>query len=98
MLGAVLREPDRRPKTLSNSAVVLAGGRRIGARAKSLLPTYDVFDEKRYFAAGTSREPVIVEGLDARLGLAVCEDTWSDQVPYGFDPVSELASAGVSRM
>lgn len=96
VLGAVLGEPGGRPKALTNSAVVLANGRRIGARAKSLLPTYDVFDENRYFQPGTSREPVVVEGLQARLGLAVCEDTWCDQVPYAFDPVSELAAAGAT--
>jgi NAD+ synthetase len=94
VLGAVLREPEGRPKALTNSAVVLADGRRFASRAKSLLPTYDVFDEKRYFAAGTNREPVNLEALSLRLGLAVCEDTWNDRVPYGFDPLSELAAAG----
>lgn len=94
VLGAVLREPEGRPKALTNSAVVLAGGRRFASRAKSLLPTYDVFDEKRYFAPGTSREPVALDTL--RLGLAVCEDTWNDRVPYEFDPLAELAAAGAS--
>ena len=96
VLGAVLSEPGSLPKALTNSAVVLAHGKRVAARAKSLLPTYDVFDEKRYFASGPSREPVSVEGLDARLGLAVCEDTWSERIAYGFDPVSELAAAGAT--
>ncbi len=96
VLGAVLREPEGRPKALTNSAVVLAGGRRIGDRAKSLLPTYDVFDEKRYFAPGANREPVTAPQLGARLGLAVCEDTWSERIPYEFDPISELAAAGAT--
>jgi NAD+ synthase (glutamine-hydrolysing) len=96
VLGAVLREPEGRPKALLNSAVVLADGRRAGARAKSLLPTYDVFDENRYFQPGTSREPISLPDLDLRLGLAVCEDTWCDHVPYAFDPVSELAAAGAT--
>ena len=96
VLGAVLREPEGRPKALTNSAVVLAGGRRFASRAKSLLPTYDVFDEKRYFAPGTSREPVSLDAPSLRLGLAVCEDTWSDRVPYEFDPLTELAAAGAS--
>ena len=96
VLGAVLREPEGRPKALTNSAVVLAGGRRIGDRAKSLLPTYDVFDEKRYFAPGANREPVTDPQLGARLGLAVCEDTWSERIPYEFDPISELAAAGAT--
>ena len=80
VLGAVLREPDARPKSLTNSAVVLAHGRRVASRAKSHLPMYDVFDERRYFTEGTSREPVRVDGLAERLGLAVCEDTWSLRV------------------
>ena len=96
VLGAVLRQPDARPKALTNSAVVLAHGRRVGARAKSHLPMYDVFDERRYFVEGTSREPVRVEGLDAKLGLAVCEDTWSLRVAYAFDPVAELAASGAT--
>jgi NAD+ synthase (glutamine-hydrolysing) len=47
-LGAVLPGPERDGKRLQNAAVLLSGGRQVSAQAKTLLPTYDVFDENRY--------------------------------------------------
>jgi len=99
VLGAVLPAPDRSPQRLSNAAVVLSGGRRIAERAKSLLPTYDVFDEKRYFAAALQREPVILperEGKQVAIGLTICEDTLSDEACYPVSPADELSSKGAS--
>jgi NAD+ synthetase len=96
VLGAVEREPAGHPNRLANVAVLLAEGRKIASRAKSLLPTYDVFDEKRYFAAGTSNRPVALPGHDELVGLAVCEDAWSDTRPYAVDPIAQLASAGAT--
>src|SRR5262245_43647759 len=59
------------PGALHNAAVLLAEGRIAALRPKSLLPTYDVFDERRHFQAGERREPV---RLGAHvLGLTVCE-------------------------
>lgn len=94
VIGAVVRTPEARPKGIENAAVVLAGGRRLTHRSKTLLPTYDVFDEQRYFANAKDRTPVDVPGLDMLLGLAVCEDTWFHTRPYPVDPVSELAALG----
>jgi NAD+ synthase (glutamine-hydrolysing) len=91
-VGAVLPLEGGRPKALLNAAVLLANGERKAVRAKSLLPTYDVFDETRYFQPASAREPVLFGG--GRLGLTVCEDLWAGQVPYAFDPASELARAG----
>ena len=93
-LGAIIRAPAERPNRLWNAGVVLAGGKQVAVRAKSLLPTYDVFDEKRYFAAADTREAVSIPGIDATLGLCICEDTWVDQVDYDIDPVAELQSMG----
>jgi NAD+ synthetase len=93
-LGAVLRAPDARPNQLWNAGVVLAGGERVAERPKSLLPTYDVFDEKRYFARAERREAVKLPGLEPTLGVAVCEDTWVEQIEYDVDPVSELQWLG----
>ena len=95
-LGAVLPVEDRGPCHLENATVLLAGGRRVAARAKSLLPTYDVFDEKRYFAPADQREPVPYGADGALLGLTVCEDTWVEPVGYRIDPVEELCAAGAS--
>lgn len=97
-LGAVLRAPGALPNQLENAAVVLSGGNRVGVQAKSLLPSYDVFDERRYFAASKKREPLSVPELDARLGLAICEDAWTPQIEYSIEPVAELAAAGATHI
>lgn len=94
VVGAVVRADDERPKSIENAAVVLAQGKRLGHRSKTLLPTYDVFDESRYFSPAENRSPIEVPGLDTSLGLAVCEDTWSSTRPYSVDPVAELTAQG----
>lgn len=64
---------------------------------KTLLPTYDVFDERRYFEPGESCEPFVWNGR--RIGITICEDIWTEdylQRPfYDRDPVEELAAKGV---
>ncbi len=96
-LGAVLPCEPRGGKQLENCAVLLRDGARVGARAKSLLPTYDVFDEKRYFTPATTRQPVpFREGCS--LGMSVCEDAWVERVPYDVDPIGELAEQGANLM
>jgi NAD+ synthetase len=96
VLGAALPWEQGRPEQLANAAVVLAGGKRVATRAKSLLPSYDVFDEKRYFVRAEKREPVrIAEGSGFRsIGLAICEDTWVSRIPYDVNPAEELVRAG----
>jgi NAD+ synthase (glutamine-hydrolysing) len=103
VLGAVLPDEHARRrghegrdgrKALRNAAVLLSGGRRVAFQAKSLLPTYDVFDETRYFEPAASRAPVASPQGGASLGLTVCEDVWSDALPYDLDPVGELVAGG----
>ena len=96
VLGAAIPIENGGPKPLANAAVLLAGGERVAVRPKSLLPSYDVFDEKRHFVAADLREPVTFGTDGALLGLTVCEDAWGDSVGYSFDPIGELADAGVS--
>jgi NAD+ synthase (glutamine-hydrolysing) len=93
-VGAVLPAENGGHKPWRNCAVLLAGGRRVAERAKSLLPAYDVFDENRYFQAAEARLPAAMSEEGPSLGLTVCEDTWSSEIPYGVDPVGELAAAG----
>ncbi len=88
VVGAVLPVPPRDGKHLANCAVLLRGGREAARQAKTLLPTYDVFDEKRHFVPATERTPV------GPLGLSVCEDAWTPQIAYAVDPVAELVRAG----
>lgn len=85
-------------------ALVDGSGWRVVA-AKRLLPSYDVFDERRYFRPG--QRPGVVDlpwnGRHFRLGITVCEDLWADpqllpQAPYSCDPIAELAPLGLDLM
>jgi NAD+ synthase (glutamine-hydrolysing) len=96
VIGVPLRRADGR---LSNALVVYRGGMEIARYAKRLLPTYDVFDEDRYFEAGD--EPVVIDVAGVRVGLSVCEDLWrgedagfAHQHAVDVDPVAGLAAAG----
>ena len=97
LAGAVLPAPQGAPKRLSNAAVLLDRGEIAHVQTKTLLPTYDVFDESRYFQPATERR--IVEFRGRRVGIAICEDVWSGKFwgarrPYPVDPVEELVRAG----
>src|SRR5215470_1646755 len=65
---------------LYNSYALLAGGRVAALRFKVNLPNYGVFDEKRVFASGPLPGPISYRGV--RLGVPVCEDTWTDWGDY----------------
>jgi NAD+ synthetase len=94
-LGAVLSaHGEARPRQLHNAGVLLADGRIVAVRPKSLLPTYDVFDEKRFFRRAEKRELVQHEGI--ALGLTVCEDAWVEELGYAIDPTAELAAKGAN--
>ena len=95
-LGAVLPAGGSVRGAWQNACVLLAGGRRVAARAKTHLPTYDVFDERRYFAPAERREPVPFGDGGTVLGLTVCEDTWVEAQGYAVDPAGELARAGAT--
>ena len=68
---------------------------------KRVLPSYDVFDEHRYFEPDASPQP-LVRFRDHRIGLSICEDLWADPqlgnvpVGYGMDPIADLAAAGAT--
>ena len=84
-------------RPLFNAAVLLHDG-RIGATFhKGLLPTYDVFDEDRYFEPAL--EPQLLELAGHRIGVSICEDIWNDRDfwkrrRYHHDPVEALVTAG----
>jgi len=88
-------------RPLFNSAVLLDGG-TIGSRfRKALLPTYDVFDEDRYFEP--FHGPQLLDIAGHRLGISICEDIWNDRDfwkrrRYHHDPIDELARAGAEAM
>ncbi|MFP4301882.1 MAG: NAD+ synthase [Spirochaetaceae bacterium] len=86
-------------KALQNSVALLKGGEVMFRQAKTLLPTYDVFDEARYFEPAKSRE--VLELGDERIGIAICEDIWWEREPapgtrYPIDPVQDLLDKGAT--
>ncbi|MDX6767150.1 MAG: NAD+ synthase [Candidatus Methylacidiphilales bacterium] len=101
LVFGLLERNRRRPgKPLHNSAAVVREGAILRTIAKTLLPTYDVFDEDRYFqrARKDSNTPVVVG--DLRLGVTICEDIWNDEDfwnerLYRRDPVKDLVQHGV---
>jgi NAD+ synthase (glutamine-hydrolysing) len=92
-------ERDRAGKSIANRAALIDEGRVVFEQSKMLLPTYDVFDESRYFQPG---ERQYVYGLDReQLGITICEDVWNDKTfwanpMYARDPVTELVAQGTS--
>jgi NAD+ synthetase len=89
---------DKRPgREATNSAALLQHGGIVAIRHKTLLPTYDVFDEDRYFEPATENHPVEFNG--EKIGLTICEDVWNDEDfwrdrRYRKNPAVELAAAG----
>ena len=80
-------------KPLFDSVALIQKGKIICTKQKVLLPTYDVFDEDRYFEPGKIISPV--EIFNKKIGLTVCEDIWHDDLSwtkprYHLDPASEL--------
>jgi NAD+ synthase (glutamine-hydrolysing) len=96
-VGFVEKNPERPGRALKNSAAVLQHGKIIWRMTKSLLPTYDVFDEDRYFEPAKHVEPFVFNGK--KIGLTICEDIWNDEDfwperLYRRDPVRELIAQG----
>jgi NAD+ synthetase len=95
--GAVVPMENDQPKRIANAAVAIVDGEVEHVQAKTLLPSYDVFDEARYFQPAAERVPWSFRGL--RIGLTICEDVWAGPFwggrnIYPVDPVAELARAG----
>ncbi|MDJ1183553.1 NAD+ synthase [Roseofilum casamattae] len=89
-------------KGLFNSAVVLYRGRQYAQFHKRLLPTYDVFDERRYFQPGSQSQILTVktENETVRVGVTICEDLWNDEEfwgkrSYAANPLADLVEQGV---
>ncbi len=90
-VGVVLGALERRQgagKPLYNSALLIHKGKVIHRARKQLLPTYDVFDESRYFEPGSCSMMFPFKGVF--LGLTVCEDIWHKAMHYAVDPVACL--------
>ncbi|MDR2603934.1 MAG: NAD+ synthase [Desulfovibrio sp.] len=91
IVGSIGSNASGSGKPLRNQAVFIRRGRIEARYSKRLLPTYDVFDEARYFEPGDS--PCLIEHCGLRLALTVCEDIWNDSafltVPsYAVEPLA----------
>src|SRR5262249_15350145 len=84
-------------KPCFNSAAVFRNKKILSIHQKSLLPTYDVFDEGRYFEPAKKRELLILD--EHRIGVTICEDVWNDtdfaaRPLYHSDPVKIAVESG----
>ncbi|HZY74213.1 MAG TPA: NAD+ synthase [Edaphobacter sp.] len=97
IVGYTGRSQASTGKRATNSAAILDGGRIVFTQTKMLLPTYDVFDEARYFVPAERETLFTLRGVPT--ALTICEDAWNDKQfwerpLYRQDPVEELAGAG----
>ena len=100
LCGTVMATVANVGKQVRNVAVLLAGGKVSFVQQKMLLPFYDVFDEQRYFEAGTEQTLTCVEGQP--LAITICEDAWNDKgfwprQMYPVDPVEGLMTQWEAR-
>jgi NAD+ synthase/NAD+ synthase (glutamine-hydrolysing) len=101
LVGLPEPNPSDEGRPLFNSAALLQHG-AVGARfRKALLPTYDVFDEDRYFEPFHGPQTLDIAGR--RLGISICEDIWNDRDfwkrrRYHHDPIEELVRAGADAI
>ncbi len=96
LVGFVRPTPDGTGRPLQNAAALLAEGEVKHVHVKSLLPTYDVFDETRYFQGG--QKPNCIEIAGCKVGISICEDIWDaialGRELYGTDPIAMLCEQG----
>jgi NAD+ synthase (glutamine-hydrolysing) len=101
LVGFVGKAQDTTGKPVANSAALIAPGKILFEQRKMLLPTYDVFDETRYFQPAHTQ---YVFPFNAEtLGVTICEDSWNDKSfwperLYERDPVAELVGKGSTLM
>ena len=96
LVGFVRPTPGGQGRPLQNAAALLADGEVRGVYVKTLLPTYDVFNEARYFEPSSQPASALVAGQ--KIGISICEDLWDAEALgrnlYGADPIAALSAAG----
>lgn len=97
IFGSISENHSKTGRGIFNSAIVAQNGQEIGRVHKALLPTYDVFDDLRYFEPGNEFEPVEIMGI--KVGVTVCEDIWFNDNEiqyhtYSVNPAQELTQKG----
>ncbi len=98
VVGFIEPNKSEAGRAFHNAAAVLEKGQPAKVVRKSLLPTYDVFDEARYFEPATSVRPVTIQGIS--WGVTICEDIWTrEYLPgsfYAINPVESLIARGAT--
>ncbi len=95
LIGTVEQNATGSGRPSFNSAAFCHGGKIVATGHKCLLPTYDVFDEDRYFEPAA--RPVVIEHAGLRIGVTICEDIWTHpmistrRLYRGVNPVEQLA-------
>jgi NAD+ synthetase len=105
LVGSIIRSPEKVGRPGQNAVHVLQDGKEVFRQAKTLLPTYDIFDEARYFEPA-SQIQVWKHSSGARVGVAICEDLWAEdsarfgdgKLLYAKNPVDEFRRQGVDLM
>ncbi|HUK49753.1 MAG TPA: NAD+ synthase, partial [Terriglobales bacterium] len=95
-IAAVVGFVDYDNRNLFNAAAIVSRGRVLSIVHKTLLPTYDVFDELRYFTPAGANNPIDVDikGRQIALGVSICEDIWDEEIGYGVKVVDALCQRG----
>ena len=98
LVGGICRTSHSHGRALHNAAFLFAAGRRLFTQAKTLLPSYDVFDETRYFEAAA--EIGVFPYQDEVLGISICEDAWNEKGCglYPLDPLQILKDQGATLL
>ncbi|HEX3355682.1 MAG TPA: NAD+ synthase [Tepidisphaeraceae bacterium] len=103
VVGYAARNEQPIGRPLHNAVAVIRDGKIVSTHFKTLLPTYDVFDESRYFEPGPANETEnlvkVGDALDITAGLSICEDLWNDEKLiarrlYHQNPIADLNAAG----
>lgn len=101
IFGSITKNQSGTGRKMFNSAIVAQHGEEITRVHKALLPTYDVFDDLRYFEPGKEFEPIIINGFP--FGITVCEDIWfnDNEIQYHIydkNPADILAKKGAKAI
>ncbi|MBW1806730.1 MAG: NAD+ synthase [Deltaproteobacteria bacterium] len=100
LVGCVVPNPSGQGRLAFNAAALLKDGRVKSTHFKSRLPSYDVFDEDRYFEPAKKWEPIDICGR--RVGVTICEDIWQgpdqDRQRYSVDPSEQLKKQGIDLL
>ncbi|MDA2922612.1 NAD+ synthase, partial [Patescibacteria group bacterium AH-259-L07] len=101
LYGTITPMNKGKPRGLYNSALLVYKGKLHGKQHKTLLPTYDVFDEARYFNPAKNVNVIPFKG--EKLGVSICEDMWnslnaSTQKQYNSDPIKILVQVGATLL